>query len=178
MSSKDVLHSFFIRDMRVKQDVVPGRYTVIWFEATAPGTYPIYCTEYCGTEHSSMLAELVVHPKGEFEPWLTKASNFLDTMTPVDAGERLYLSRGCTQCHSIDGKAGIGPSFTDIEIGKTRPLADGSSVTYDEEYLRESIMNSTAKIAAGFEPVMPAYRFKDREIDVLITYLKSLNSSE
>jgi len=177
MASEDVLHSLFIPAFRVKMDVVPGRYTEMWFEATEPGTYPLYCTEYCGTKHSSMVAEVIVHPEGEFEPWLEEASDFVERLPPVEAGEMLYKTRGCTQCHTIDGKDGIGPSFTKILIGQSRPLKDGSTVVYDKEYIRESIVEPQTKIAAGYESVMPTYqgRLKTKEIDVIFEYIKSLN---
>lgn len=179
MASEDVLHSFYIPDFRVKMDVVPGRYTQLWFEATEPGTYRIYCTEYCGTEHSSMLSTVVVHPTREdFDAWMTEASNFVDKMPPIEAGERLYRQRGCTQCHSIDGSAGIGPSLAGVVIGSDRKLADGSTVKYSPDYIRQSILDPGSQVAEGFQPVMPTYqgRLKDKEITVLIEYIKSLNA--
>jgi cytochrome c oxidase subunit 2 len=111
MTSEDVIHSLFIPAFRIKKDVVPGRYTKMSFRAKDPGTYTIFCAEYCGTKHSDMYSACVVHPPGEFEKWLTEASNFLDRMTPAEAGQELYRRRGCYQCHSIDGTSGIGPSF-------------------------------------------------------------------
>ncbi len=111
ITSLDVIHSLFIPALRIKRDAVPGRYSKIWFQARTPGEYPLLCAQYCGKEHSTMAAHLIVHPRGEFEQWLQKASNFLATVPPAEAGRRLYQLRGCQQCHSIDGTKGIGPTF-------------------------------------------------------------------
>ena len=174
MSSADVIHSLYVPAFRIKMDVVPGRYSKAWFEATQPGEYDLFCAEYCGTSHSDMLALVIVHPPGEFETWLEKASNFLETMSPVDAGRKLFQVRGCTQCHSMDGSAKTGPTLLDV-FGRTEQMADGSSLTVDENYIRESILEPNARVVAGFEPVMPTYqgRLKDAEIMAIIEYLKA-----
>jgi cytochrome c oxidase subunit 2 len=175
LTSEDVIHSLYIPAFRLKRDAVPGRYTKTWFRATTPGQYPLLCAEYCGTGHSDMLSWTVVHEPGGFETWLEKASNFLDTLSPAQAGERLYQVRGCKQCHSVDGTGGIGPTFLHL-WGERQPMQDGSMVTVDENYIRESILEPMARIVAGFEPVMPTYRGKlsDREITAIIAYLKTL----
>jgi cytochrome c oxidase subunit 2 len=175
LTSEDVIHSFFVPAFRIKKDAVPGRYNKAWFRATDPGEYMIFCAEYCGTGHSDMTARCIVHAPGEFEKWLEKASNYLDTMSPAEAGELLYRKRGCAQCHRVDGKAHTGPSFLGI-FGQTHALKDGSTVTVDENYIRQSILEPQAAITAGFEPVMPTYqgRLKDREITALIEYIKTL----
>jgi cytochrome c oxidase subunit II len=175
MTSEDVIHSFFVPAFRVKRDVVPGRYTKTWFEATRAGEYDIFCAEYCGTNHSTMLAKVVVHPPGDFETWLAEASDFLERMSPAEAGERLYISRGCAQCHSVDGRPGIGPTFQGV-FSHEVVLRDGSRVLADEDYLRESILEPNAKVVAGFDPVMPTYqgRLSDREITAIIEYIKTL----
>jgi cytochrome c oxidase subunit 2 len=174
MSSADVIHSLYVPAFRIKRDVVPGRYAKAWFEATEPGEYDLFCAEYCGTSHSDMVAHVIVHPPGEFEVWLEKASNFLETMSPVDAGRKLFQVRGCTQCHSMDGSAKTGPTLLGV-FGKVEQMADGSSVTVDENYIRESILEPTARVVAGFDPVMPTYqgRLKDEEIMAIIAYLKA-----
>ena len=179
LSSADVIHSLYVPAFRIKMDVVPGRYTKAWFEATEPGEYQLFCAEYCGTSHSDMLAMVVVHPAGEFELWLEKASNFLETMTPVEAGQKLFAVRGCMQCHSVDGTAKTGPTMAGI-FGRTEALADGGTVVADENYIRESILEPMAKVVAGYEPVMPTYqgRLKDAEIMAIIEYLKTLSGSE
>ncbi|MBP7147814.1 MAG: cytochrome c oxidase subunit II [Acidobacteria bacterium] len=175
MTSSDVIHSLFVPAFRLKRDVVPGRYTKMWFRAIEPGEYDIYCAEYCGTSHSDMLSKCVVHPPGGFEKWLEEAANFVTRMPPVEAGERLYKVRGCSQCHSVGGQPGIGPTFKGL-FGHTQVLAGGGNVTVDENYIRQSILEPQAQVAAGFDPVMPTYqgRLKDPEIAALIEYIKSL----
>jgi cytochrome c oxidase subunit 2 len=175
MSSQDVLHSFYIPAFRVKKDVVPGRYTDLWFHAYKEGEFDVFCTEYCGTNHSTMLSKVVVHPPGQFEKWLEDAGNFLAKLPPAEAGEKLYLQRGCKQCHSVDGKSGIGPTFKNL-YGEPQALRSGETVVADENYIRTSILNPQAQIVAGYEPVMPTYqgRLKDAEISAIIEYLKTL----
>jgi len=179
MTSQDVIHSLYVPDFRIKRDVVPGRYEREWFQALGPGEYQIYCTEYCGTSHSAMLAKVIVHrTRPEFEKWLDDAGNFLDKLPPEklwEGGQKLYNQRGCKQCHSVDGGSGIGPSFKGI-WGHKQPLKDGAEVLVEENYIRESLLNPQAKIVAGYEPVMPTYqgRLKDKEITAIIEYLKTL----
>jgi cytochrome c oxidase subunit 2 len=175
MTSQDVIHSFFVPAFRVKKDVVPGRYNVTWFRATHSGEYPVFCAEYCGTSHSAMLSSVIVHEPGQFESWLDQASDFLARMSPVEAGALLYRSRGCMQCHSVDGGAGIAPTFKGLYGHEVR-MADGSSQVADENYIRRSILEPNAQIVAGYPAVMPTYqgRLKDDEITAIIAYLKSL----
>ncbi|MBX7165847.1 MAG: cytochrome c oxidase subunit II [Pirellulales bacterium] len=174
MTSNDVLHSLYVPAFRVKQDVVPGRYTYMWFNAE-PGEYQLFCTEYCGTDHSDMLAKVIVHPADEFPAWLEKASNVAETLPPVEAGRYYYERKGCAQCHTIDGTPRVGPSFKGV-YGRQEKLADGSTVTVDENYIRESILDPQAKVVAGFKPVMSSYKgmLKDKQISVIIEFLKSL----
>ncbi len=178
MTSRDVIHSLYIPAFRIKRDVVPGRYAKVWFEATEPGDYDLFCAEYCGTNHSNMITKVVVHPSGEFETWLGKASNFLEQMTPVDAGRKIFQVRGCQQCHSVDGTAKVGPSLRGV-FGHQVRLADGSTVTADENYIRQSILEPASEVVAGFDPVMPTFqgRLSDQEITALIAYLKSLDGN-
>lgn len=175
MSSDDVIHSVFIPAFRVKRDVIPGRYTSLWFEAVETGTYDLFCTEYCGTKHSDMITTVVVHPSGEFDTWLDKASNFLETMSPPDAGKMLYKRRGCAQCHSVDGSKMVGPSFQEL-YGQTATLDTGDTITVDDNYIRESILEPQAKARAGYRKVMPTYQgqLKDEEISAIIEYIKTL----
>lgn len=176
MTSVDVIHSLYVPAFRIKMDVIPGRYSKAWFEATKIGEYNIFCAEYCGTGHSDMSAMVIVHPPGEFESWLEKASNFLLTMTPEEGGRKVYEIRGCQQCHSVDGGARTGPTLFKL-FGKEESLTDGSTVIVDENYIRESLLEPNAKVVAGFEAVMPTYqgRLKDDEILALIAYIKSLD---
>jgi cytochrome c oxidase subunit 2 len=177
MTSDDVIHSLYIPAFRLKMDVVPGRYNRTWFQATETGDYDLFCAEYCGTQHSTMLAKVVVHPSGEFEKWLEEAANFLQRMSPEEGGAVLYQRRGCAQCHSIDGsaKAGGGPSFKGV-FGTQQALTTGEEITVDENYIRESILEPQAKVRGGYKPVMPTYRgqLKEEEIRAIIAYIKSL----
>jgi cytochrome c oxidase subunit II len=175
MSSDDVIHSVFIPAFRVKRDVIPGRYSSLWFRAMELGTFDLFCAEYCGTKHSDMISTVVVHPSGEFEAWLEKASNFLETMSPADAGKTLYKRRGCAQCHSVDGSKMVGPSFCQL-YGEPAVLNTGDTITVDENYIRESILEPQAKARAGYRKVMPTYQgqLKDEEINAIIAYIKTL----
>lgn len=178
MTSEDVIHSFFVPAFRVKRDVVPGRYSKLWFEATRAGEYDVFCAEYCGSSHSDMIAKVIVHPEGEFEAWLAKEADVLSKLPPAEAGARLYKIRGCAQCHSVDGSAGIGPTLSGL-FGEAVPLVGGGSVVAEENYLRESILEPQAKVVAGFQPVMPTYkgRLTDAEITALIAYIKTLQKA-
>ncbi|MBR9917290.1 cytochrome c oxidase subunit II [bacterium] len=174
LQSSDVLHSFFVPDYRVKHDVVPGRYTYVWFEAEEAGESIVFCTEYCGTGHSDMLAKVIVHTEEDFQTWLEKNGGGVSG-TPVEQGEQLVQLQGCTTCHSDDGSRLIGPSFKGLwESEET--LTDGSTVTVDENYLRESILNPGAKIVESYDNVMTPYegRISDDEITNIIEYLKTL----
>lgn len=175
MTSQDVIHSFFVPSFRTKMDVIPGRYTTLWFEPTLLGDQQVFCTEYCGDGHSDMLAKIVVHDAAGFAEW-KKASTVEDTTTPLpELGERLFTQKACFTCHSTDGSVKIGPTFQNL-FGKQEQLADGSTVTVDEEYLRESILQPGAKVVQGFQPVMPPYQgqLSDRELMGLVEYIKTL----
>lgn len=173
MTSTDVLHSFFVPAFRVKQDVVPARYTHLWFKAIKPGTYRMYCAEYCGQGHSQMKTKAVVHPPGGYEKWLEEKELELMNMPPEQLGEKTY--KLCAQCHSIDGSKGNGPSFKGL-FGKTETLADGSTAVVDENYIRESIEDPNAKIVSGYQPIMPTFKgqLRQQQIDGLIAYIKTL----
>jgi cytochrome c oxidase subunit II len=174
LASNDVIHSFFIPAFRVKRDVVPGRYNKLWFRPTQTGEYLALCAQYCGTKHSDMLARVVVHESGGYEQWLNQASDPFRTRTPAEVG-RMLITRRCASCHAVDGKANIGPTFKGL-FNHPVKLKDGSTVTAEENYIRESILTPNAKIVAGFEPVMPTFRgqLKDQEITAIIEYLKEL----
>jgi len=176
MTSEDVIHSLWIPAFRIKKDVVPGRYNKAWFEATEAGEYPLLCTEYCGTGHSDMLTRVTVHEPGGFEIWLRESADLLGTLPPAEAGLKLYQMKGCAQCHSLDGAAGVGPSFENF-FGAERRLADGDRIVADENYVRTSILEPMSQISLGYEPVMPTYagKLKDQEITMLIAYLKTIS---
>jgi len=175
MSSKDVIHSFFVPDFRIKMDVLPNRYTITWFEATRTGNFDLFCAEFCGDGHSDMIGKVRVVGEREFSEWLEAGLSGGEGMTPEDFGARLYVSKACNTCHSIDGRSLVGPTFKGA-FGTRRVLEDGGEVTIDENYIRESILEPQAKVSAGFQPVMPTYQglLNSREIDALVVYIKSL----
>jgi cytochrome c oxidase subunit 2 len=172
MSSADVLHSYFVPAFRVKQDVLPNRYTSVWFEATRQDTFQVYCTEYCGTSHSGMLSNVIVQSQDEFNDFLTEG--VIDpNAPPAERGAILYEQQACQSCHTLDGTAVVGPSFQGL-YGKQEQLTDGSSVTVDDNYLRESILEPNAKIVQGFNPIMPANytNLSEEEINALIAFIQ------
>lgn len=196
MKSDDVIHSFSVPAWRVKKDVVPGRYTKVWVDATIPGEFALFCTEYCGLDHSRMLSRVVVHPTEDmmddlrakgvdltgvqtFEDWYEQASeDFLkiyEGMTPEEIGETVYTAKACLACHSTDGSARVGPSWKGI-WGTQEEMEDGSIVTVDENYIRESILDPNAKWVKGYKGGMTSYQgmVTDEEIDGIIAYIKSL----
>ncbi len=175
MTSEDVIHSLYIPAFRTKMDLVPGRYSETWFEASKTGKFVLLCAEYCGTGHSDMTAFVEVHEPGGFEKWLEDAADFVGEMAPAEAGELLFTSRGCTQCHRVDGTDDIGPSFNGL-YEKQVQTRDEGTVVADENYLRESIIDPQSKIVTGYDPVMPTYKgkLKDKEITAIIEYIKTL----
>lgn len=178
-TSSDVIHSLFIPDFRTKKDAVPGRLNTHWFQATIPGEYPIYCAEYCGTNHSEMLSKVVVHENRKmFDDWLADASKWQDKLTPQARGAQLWAQRGCNACHSIDGTKLVGPSWKDI-FGRTEHLADGSTITVDENYLRDSIFYPGKQIVAGYPNQMPSYlgQLAEDDVQALIWYMKELTEN-
>jgi len=172
MTSQDVLHSFFIPAMRTKQDVVPRRFTYAWFEATKPGTYRLYCTEFCGRDHSQMKVVVVVHTPGNYERYLAERGE-ADQTKPLDQiGADQYVKRGCNNCHTLDGTPKVGPSFKD-DFGTTYTWK-GQTIKVDEEYIRESLMSPQAKARDGYPPSMPSFQgqLKERQILGLIEFIK------
>jgi cytochrome c oxidase subunit II len=173
MTSQDVIHSFYIPAFRIKQDVLPGRYTVAWFRATKPGTYHLFCAEYCGTQHSGMIGSIVVLPPAQYEAWMTGG-----TTGPLSAtGEKVFAELGCVTCHRSDAQ-GRGPNLQGL-FGTPVKLEDGRTVVADENYLRESILDPGAKIVAGFKPVMPTFQglVSEEQLNALVAYVKSLSKS-
>lgn len=177
MSSRDVIHSFFVPGFRVKMDVLPNRYSVTWFEATQKGVFDLFCAEYCGTGHSEMIGKVKVLGEREYYEWLESSSSVGEGLTLPEFGAKLYQSKACITCHSINGNPLVGPSFKG-RYGTQKPMASGSNVLIDDNYMRESILNPNAKQVQGFQPVMPSYQglLKDKEIDALVEYIKSLNN--
>jgi cytochrome c oxidase subunit 2 len=170
MTSQDVIHSFFVPAFRMKQDVLPGRYTVSWFRATKAGTYHLFCTQYCGTQHSGMIGNIVVMEPAQFEAWMSGGSN-----GPLSAsGEKIFAELGCVTCHRTDSQ-GRGPNLQGV-FGRPVQLEDGRMVTADENYIRESILDPGAKVVKGFKPVMPTFQglVSEEQVNALVAYVKSL----
>lgn len=192
MTSRDVIHSFFVPEFRVKQDVVPGRYSETWFEAKKPGRYNIFCTEYCGTWHSQMIGEVVVLEPSAYDAWLDRQRVGLEDRQDASSsegsstefrgdllsyGHRVAAAQGCFKCHTIDGTQHIGPTWVDLYKRKTE-LANGETLVADEGYLTESMMDPYRKMVKGYAEVMPSYRGKlsAPETAALVEYIKSLRS--
>ena len=170
MTSEDVIHSFFIPAFRVKQDAVPGRYTTAWFEATKAGEYHLFCAEYCGTKHSQMIGSIKVMEPAAFQTWLAGGA----AGSPAQEGEKLFQSLACITCHRADSQ-GRGPRLEGL-FGKTVRLTGGATVVADADYIRESIVNPTAKVVDGYQPIMPTFQglVSEEGVMQLIAYIQSL----
>jgi cytochrome c oxidase subunit 2 len=173
IGSEDVIHSFYIPEFRVKMDAVPGRSTMLWFQATEAGEYHLFCAEYCGMSHSRMIGKIVVMTPADFQTWLGGGK---PSGSMAEEGEKLFTSLGCASCHLPDGK-GRGPKMAGV-FGAPVKLQDGSTVTADENYVRESIMSPMAKIVAGYAPLMPTFQgqVSEEQLAQIIAYIKSLNT--
>jgi len=172
-TSEDVIHDFFVPAFRVKADVLPGRYVTIWFQPTRPGRYHLFCAEYCGTRHSGMIGEVVVMEPNEYETWLSGGAA---EGSLASAGAKLFQDLACNTCHRPDAQ-GRGPVLEGL-FGKTVTLQSGETVTVDEAYVRESILTPSAKITAGFQPIMPTFQglVTEEQLLALIEYVKSLQA--
>ncbi len=170
-TTEDVIHSFFVPAFRIKADVIPGRYTTLWFNATKKGTYHLFCAEYCGTRHSGMIGSIVVMDPTEYQAWLSGGGG---EGSLASQGEKLFQDLACITCHKSDG-TGRGPVLQGVYGSKVH-LSDGSTVTADDAYIRESILSPTAKIVAGFQPIMPTFQglVSEDQLLALIEYVKSL----
>lgn len=175
MTSEDVIHDFFVPAFRVKMDVLPGKYTSMWFEATKAGTYHLFCAEYCGTEHSKMIGSVVAMEPADYEAWLEGGER---GETMAQAGERLFQQYACQTCHKPNSE-GRGPILDGL-YGSRVSLQSGAKVVADESYLRESIVNPNAKMLIGYKPLMPTFagQISEEGILQLIAYIKSLEGSE
>jgi cytochrome c oxidase subunit 2 len=171
MISEDVIHSFYLPAFRVKMDVLPDRYHALWFEATKPGVYHLFCAEYCGTDHADMRGLVYVMQPSEYATWLAGG----EQQPPVTAGEELFTRFRCDTCHYQDGQPRC-PSLANV-FDQPVQLADGRVVTADEAYLRESILNPATKVVAGYQPIMPIFKdqISEEQIFQLIEYIKSLS---
>src|SRR5215203_4813709 len=182
LASEDVIHSFYVPAFRVKQDAVPGRYTSLWFNATKPGVYHLFCAEYCGTEHSRMIGSVIAMEPRDYETWLAGGAA---GQSMAASGEALFQSLACVTCHRAaasegntagnSGRLARGPALEGL-YGSQQKLADGRTVIADDTYIRESILNPTAKIVAGWEPVMPTFQgqVSEEQLTQLIAYIRTL----
>jgi len=174
LASQDVIHSFYVPAFRVKQDAIPGRYSELWFEATVPGRYHLFCAEYCGTLHSGMIGWVVAMEPAAFQEWLAGGP----TMSPAQRGEKLFQDLGCNTCHRSDALARC-PELGGL-FGRPVQLQSGQTVTADEAYIRESILDPGAKVVAGYENIMPTFKglVTEESILDLIAYIRSLTPAE
>jgi cytochrome c oxidase subunit 2 len=172
MTSQDVIHSFYVPAFRIKQDVLPGRYTTAWFRATKPGVYHLFCSQYCGTMHSGMIGQVVVMEPMQYQSWLGGGATFGSLAAN---GQSIFEQLGCPICHRSDTQ-GRGPNLAGI-FGKQVQLEDGRTVVADENYIRESILSPSAKIVSGFKPIMPVFQglVSEEQLNALVEYVKSLS---
>jgi cytochrome c oxidase subunit 2 len=175
MTSQDVIHSFFVPEFRMKTDVLPGRYTTMWFHATAPGRYHLFCAEYCGTQHSGMIGQVVVMEAAAYEQWMAGggAEGSLSA-----TGQKLFQELGCATCHRFD-TPGRGPNLIGV-FGAPVLLDDGRQLVADENYVRESILTPGTKVVAGFKPIMPTFQgiVSEEQLLALVAYVKSLAQAQ
>jgi cytochrome c oxidase subunit II len=179
MASEDVIHSFYVPAFRIKQDVLPGRYTTIWFQATAAGEYHLFCAEYCGTDHAVMGGKVIVMEQSDYESWLSGGVAGAAPQSPESlaaSGQQLFTSLGCGGCHRMDG-SGPGPSLAGV-FGKPVPLQGDGTTTADEQYVRDSILTPQKQVVAGYQPIMPSFqgRVSEDQLAQLIAYIKSLGN--
>jgi cytochrome c oxidase subunit 2 len=175
MISQDVIHDVFIPAFRVKRDVLPGRYTTLWFRAIKPGRYHLFCSQYCGTMHSGMIGEVVVMEPAAYQAWLA-GGNAEGSL--ASTGQKLFQQLGCATCHRFDTQ-GRGPNLVGV-YGKPVLLDDGRTVTADDNYIRESVLTPGAKVVAGFKPIMPSFNgtVNEEQLLSLVAYVKSISQPE
>jgi cytochrome c oxidase subunit II len=172
MTTEDAIHDFFVPAFRMKADLIPGKYTTEWFEATKTGTFHLFCAEYCGMNHSGMIGSVIVMEPREFDNWL---SGNTGNTTPAVAGQQLYQTLGCVSCHGASGEGGRGPTLAGL-FGREVRLVGGQTVRADEAYIRESIINPQAKLVEGFGPIMPTFQgqISEDQLVQLLAFIKSL----
>ncbi len=176
MQSEDVIHSFFIPEFRVKQDLVPGHVTTLRITPTRAGGFVLRCAELCGLSHAYMLADVQVLEPAEYDAWVAEQTAQSE-LPPAELGAKIAETQGCLGCHSLDGSPSAGPTWKGL-FGREETLSDGSTVVVDEDYLRESILDPHAKVVEGFQPIMPTDygdKLSDEEITALIEFIKTLN---
>jgi len=175
MQSEDVIHSFYVPAMRLKHDVLPNRYTSLWFKPDTAGSYHIFCAEYCGKGHSEMMARLIVDTPDQYEVFLREGDEEIRKLPLADLGKFVYENKGCSTCHSLDGTRGQGPSWKGL-FGKVEQWTDGKGHLVDENYIRDCILNPGSVRVQGFEPIMPTFQglLRPRELDGVIAFIKTL----
>ncbi|MGH9611978.1 MAG: cytochrome c oxidase subunit II [Bryobacteraceae bacterium] len=174
MSSEDVIHDFFVPDLRIKRDVLPDRYSELSFEIPEIGQHAVECSQYCGKGHSNMLAKLYVDTVPQYEDWLKKGAEAEKKMPLGELGKKLYDTKGCSTCHSLDGTREDGPSWKGL-YGRTNRMADGRALKVDENYLRRAILEPNSMHLPGYAPLMPTFQgaLRDREVRALIEFIKA-----
>lgn len=174
MTSEDVIHDFFVPDMRVKKDVVPGRYTQVWFNPTEVGTHVVECAQYCGKGHSDMLAKVIVESQAQYENWLATGGEELQKMPLKELGAKVYEEKGCSTCHSLDGSKGNCPSWKGIWAGNNK-MQDGRTMVVDENYVRKTMMEPGNMLLPGYDNIMPSFQglLREREIKGVIEFIKA-----
>jgi cytochrome c oxidase subunit 2 len=168
------MHSLYVPEFRLKYDVIPGRYTNLFFEATQAGEFNIFCTEFCGTDHSRMIGKVIVMEPREYQAWLSSSGGAAGVQPMTSTGEQVFQEMGCMSCH-VDGAGTIAPSLEGL-FGQLVTLEGGQTLTADESYLRESILLPQEKIVAGYNPIMPSYqgRISEEQLIQLVEYISSL----
>jgi len=192
LRSKDVLHDFYVPQFRVKMDIVPGSVSSLWFTPTRTGTFDLVCAEYCGLGHYAMNGKVVVEPPEAYQAWLSTNKDFAHELAEggatantektsddilIETGEHLAQAKGCLGCHTTDGRKSVGPTWQGL-YGKQETLGDGTQVTADDAYIKESIVDPAAKVVKGFPPAMPAFsQLTDEELKALLRYIQTLSGS-
>jgi cytochrome c oxidase subunit II len=174
MTSEDVIHDFFVPAFRVKKDVLPGRYTSLWFEATKVGTFHLFCAQYCGAFHAGMIGSIIVQEPDEYERWLAGGT---PGESMEQAGAKVFQSSGCPTCHVANG-SGLGPSFLGV-YGNPVKLTSGQTVTADDAFIRECILTPAARRVAGFSPIMPSFQgqMTEEQLNNVIAYIRALGKA-
>jgi cytochrome c oxidase subunit 2 len=167
MTSEDVIHDFFVPAFRIKQDVIPGSYTSEWFTATQPGVYHLFCAQYCGTDHATMVGQVIVLTPADYQAWLSGVGTAAD---PLEDGRRVFTTYGCISCHGQ-----TAPTLAGLYRSRVK-LTDGSTVLADDDYLRRSILDPNSQIVAGYRPIMPSFReqLSPEQVNSLVEYIKAL----
>ena len=175
MATEDVIHAVYVPAFRLKADVVPGRYTSVWFEPIKPGRYHLFCAEYCGTKHSGMIGWVTIMTPADYQTWLSGGTG---EESLASRGQKAFMSLACNSCHRSDG-SGRGPVLDGL-LGRVVELEGGQKLAADENYIRESILNPRAKVVAGYQPVMPTFQglVDEEQLLQLVTYIKSLTPGQ